>query len=109
MRRRASSNDWPFPFPAPGRPKRRSLPSRTESRWPFAGMETIDDHPVPPRFVRAAIPADEFKQRVGAFADDVGLISVDDPAIAHELDEIRWVYPHAKTLVCLIARENRSS
>ena len=106
MRQRASSNDWPFPFPAPGRPKRRALPSRTESRWPFAGMEAIDDHPVAPRFVRAPIPADEFKQRVAAFADDVGLISVNDPAIAHERDEVRWVYPHAKTLVCLIAREN---
>jgi len=69
-------------------------------------MDAVDDHRVEPRWVRAPISAAEFVERVAGFADDVGLVSVDDPAIAHELDEIRWVYPHAKTLVCLIAREN---
>lgn len=48
-------------------------------------------------------------QRVGAFADDVGLISIDAPAIGHERDEILYVYPHARTLVCLIAEENRAA
>jgi ferredoxin len=67
------------------------------------------DRPVPPRHVRAPVSAAEFKQTVAAFADDVGLVAVEHPALAHELDEIRWVYPHAKTLVCLIAEENKAA
>lgn len=103
---RNSSQDRPFPFPAPGRPKARALPSRAESCWPFVDMDALDPVTVTPRWVRAPIAAADFKQRIAGIADDVGLISVDDPAIAHELQEVLWVYPHAKTLVCLIAKEN---
>jgi NAD-dependent dihydropyrimidine dehydrogenase PreA subunit len=103
---RNSSKDWPFPFPAPGRPRPRALPSRTESRWPFVDMDALDDRQIAPRAVRAPISAEAFKRHVATFADDVGLIPVDDPAIAHELQEIRYVYPHARTLVCLIGEEN---
>jgi epoxyqueuosine reductase QueG len=106
---RNSSADRAFPFPAPGRPKARRLPSRTESLWPFVDMAALDPTPVASRFVPAPVSAEEFKRRVATIADDVGLVSIDDPAIAHELDEIRWVYPHTKTLVCLIAEENRAA
>ena len=103
---RGSSKDHSFPFAAPGRPKTRALPSRSESRWPFVDMDAVDDVRVKPRWVRSPLSSAEFKRHVGGFADDVGLVSIDDPAIAHEVDEVRWVYPHAKTLVCLIGREN---
>jgi epoxyqueuosine reductase QueG/putative sterol carrier protein len=103
---RNSSADYAFPFPAPGRAKRRSLPSRTESRWPFGDMAAVDGVPVEPRAVASPVSAAEFIAHVGGFADDVGIISVDDPAIAHELAEVRWVYPDARSLVCLIGREN---
>lgn len=106
---RNSSRDWAFPFPAPGRPKPRALPSNTESRWPFVDMQALDDVQVEPRHVRAPVSAEEFKRQVATFADDVGLISIDDPAIAHERDEILYIYPHAKTLVCLIGKENRAA
>ena len=106
---RTSAADWSFPFPAPGRPKTKALPARTEARWPFAAMGALDDTTIQARWVRAPISATDFKARVGEFADDVGLVRVDDPALAHELDEIRWVYPHARTLVCLIAEENKAA
>jgi ferredoxin len=106
---RSSAADWAFPFPAPGRPKTKALPARTEARWPFTRMDALDDTVIEARWVRSPISAADFKARVAEFADDVGLVRVDDPALAHELDEIRWVYPHARTLVCLIAEENKAA
>lgn len=41
--------------------------------------------------------------------DDVGVVSVHDPALAHEFAEIRYVYPHAQSLICLIAEENKAA
>jgi hypothetical protein len=43
------------------------------------------------------------------FADDVGVIPVDHPALAHELDEIRYVYPHARSLIVLVGEQNKAS
>lgn len=106
---RNSSQDWKFPFPAPGRPKPLKLPRRTEARWPFVDIDAIDHHPIAPRHVLSPISAEKFKQQIATFADDVGIISVDDPAIAHERDEILYIYPHAKTLVCLIGKENQAA
>jgi len=44
--------------------------------------------------VRAPVALDEFKRRVGEWCDDVGVISIDDPALAHERDEISTSIPH---------------
>ena len=106
---RNSAAHWSFPFAAPGRPRPHALPSRSEARWPFTGMAALGAHEIEPRFVRPPISAAEFTTRIAEFADDVGLVRVDDPALAHEVDEIRWVYPHARTLVCLIAKENKAA
>ncbi len=107
--RPGSSADWPFPFPAPGQPKARSVPPRTAFRYPYSDLRDADSPPVAPRRVPSPIGPDDFKARLAGFCDDVGLISIDDPAIAHERDEVLWVYPHAKTLVCLIGAENRAA
>jgi len=55
------------------------------------------------------ISAETFKREVleAADCDDIGIISIDDPALAHERDEILYVYPHARSLVCMIAEENK--
>ena len=106
-RRPPSASDWPFPFPAPGRPRPTApdaVPPGIAHRWPF---RRIDSPPLPNRGVPAPIPLEEFKAEVREWADDVGVISIDDPAIAHERDEIRYVYPHARSLVCLIGEENK--
>lgn len=105
---RNSSADWSFPFPAPGRPRPRSLPARTSRRWPFADPGDLDPSRIPARPVRAPISASELKRRISEFADDVGLVHVDHPALAHEREEIRWVFPHARTLVVLVSEENRA-
>src|SRR5215467_2689125 len=108
-RRPPSAADWAFPFPAPGRPRRAdadAVPPGTAHRWPF---RRIDSAPVPNRRVAAPLSLAEFKARVGEWADDVGVISIDDPAIAHERDEVLWVYPHARSLVCLIGEENKAA
>ena len=104
--RHNSHTDWEFPFPAPGRQRRErsSLQPRTAYRWPYRPLE--DDVP-PARGVRAPIGLAEFKETISGWADDVGVISIDDPAIAHEVAELRWVYPHARSLVCLIVEENK--
>jgi epoxyqueuosine reductase QueG len=100
--------DWEFPFPAPGRRRADAapLPPRTAYRWPF---RRLDAEPLPCRGVRAPVDLAAFKRGVIEWSgcDDVGVISVDDPALGHEVEEIRWVYPHARTLVCLIAEENK--
>lgn len=106
---RKSSKDFAFPFPQPGRPKQKALPSRTESRWPFGGMERFGEVDVEPRWVQSSESVEAFKAHVAGFADDVGIISIDDPAIAHERDEVLWVYPDAKSLICLVGRENTAA
>jgi epoxyqueuosine reductase QueG/putative sterol carrier protein len=101
--------EWGFPFPQPGRARRDEpgrLPPRTAYRWPF---RPIDAAVLPSRGVASPVSLADFKRAVGAWADDVGVISIDDPAIAHEIDEIRYVYPHARSLVCLIGEENKPS
>ncbi len=106
---RNSSKDYAFPFPASGRPKQRALPARTESRWPFVDMDAVDDVHVEPRSIRSPVSVQEFEAHVSGFVDDVGVISLDDPAVAHEFDEVRWIYPDAKSLVCVIGRENSAA
>lgn len=104
-----SHADWAFPFAAPGKPSRDEegrLPARTAYAWPF---RQIDAAALPSRGVASPVPLAEFKATVAGWADDVGVISIDDPAIAHEVDEIRYVYPHARSLVCLIGEENKPS
>jgi len=104
-----SSADWDFPFPSPGRPKARRVAPRTASRWPFTDLGALDGTRIPQRAVPSSIGAEELLARLRPLADDVGLVHVDDPAVAHERDEILYVYPHARTLVCLVARENKAA
>ena len=97
---RNSNSDWDFPFPLPGRWKgKKRIPANTERRTPWVDVDAIDATRIAPRYVKSPVPLEEVKRRVRAFADDVGVISIDDPAIAHERDEIRYVYPHARSLV----------
>ena len=108
-RRPPTASDWPFPFPAPGRPRAAradSVPPATAYRWPF---HDLDPSAFPARAVAAPLSLDDFKARLREWADDVGVISIDDPAIAHERDEVLWVYPHARSLICLIGEENRAA
>src|SRR5713101_6081437 len=89
--RHAAHSSWKFPFSAPGRPGRTNLgvPGRlTEYRWPFRRLE---HQTIPNRGVESPIELEEFKQTLLEFCDDVGVISIDDPAIAHERDEILYV------------------
>ncbi len=72
-------------------------------------MDVIDDTHVEPRAIPSPVSVEAFKAHVAGFADDVGIISIDDPALAHERDEVRWVYPDATSLVCLIGRENTAA
>jgi ferredoxin/putative sterol carrier protein len=104
-----AATDWPFPFPAPGRPR----PARadgvapgTAHRWPYRPLPPSS---VPNRGVTAPIPLAEFKRTVATWADDVGVVSIDDPAIAHEREEILYVYPHTRSLVCLIGEQNKAA
>jgi Fe-S-cluster-containing hydrogenase component 2 len=107
---RNSNADWPFPFPSPGRWQgKKRLAANTERRQPWVDVDAYDATKIPPRFVRAPVRAAAVKEHLLTFADDVGLVSVDHPALAHELDEIRYVYPHARTLIVLIAESNRAS
>ncbi len=108
-RRPRAAADWPFPFPPPGKPRTSApdaVPPGTAYRWPY---RAIDDPPLPSRGVPAPVTLAEFKREVATWADDVGVISIDDPAIAHERDEVLWVYPHARSLVCLIGEENKAA
>ncbi|MCI0344904.1 MAG: hypothetical protein L0221_05585, partial [Chloroflexi bacterium] len=108
-RRPPAATDWPFPFPAPGKPrapKPDGVPPGTAHRWPF---RRLDSTPLPNRGVPAPIGLDELKTRILEWADDVGVISIDDPAIAHERDEILYVYPHARSLICMIGEENKAA
>ncbi len=108
-RRPPAATDWPFPFPAPGKPRPTppdTVPPGTAHRWPFRRLESST---LPNRGLPAPISLDQFKGRVREWADDVGVISIDDPAIAHERDEVLYVYPHARSLVCLIGEENKAA
>jgi epoxyqueuosine reductase QueG/putative sterol carrier protein len=101
--------DWPFPFPAPGKHRREppgAVPPATAYRWPF---RPLDGSAAPSRAVAAPIALADFTREVAGWADDVGVVSIDDPALAHERDEILYVYPHTRSLVCLIGEENRAA
>jgi epoxyqueuosine reductase QueG/putative sterol carrier protein len=106
---RSAATDWPFPFPAPGRPKALAgdaVAPPTAWRWPF---HPVEGTPLPSRGVRAPVALDEFKRHLAEWCDDVGVISIDDPALAHERDEILYVYPHTRSLVCMIGEENKAA
>jgi ferredoxin len=105
----ASAAAWNFPFPAPGRAQPENpngVQPLTAHRWPFRNLDTPA---LPSRGVAAPIALDEFKRQVASWSDDAGVISIDDPAIAHERAEILYVYPHTRSLVCLIGEENKPS
>jgi len=107
---RNSNADWEFPFALPGRWQgKKKIPANTEKRMPWVDMAAYDATCITPRFVTSPVSLAEFKQHIAGFVDDVGIISIDHPAIAHEFDEIRYVYPHARSLVVLIAEENKPS
>src|SRR5262249_16007525 len=60
----STASDWPFPFPAPGRPRAAgpdTVPPATAYRWPFHDLD-------PNTFAARAVPAplllDDFKARV---------------------------------------------
>ncbi len=110
--RRNAHSDWDFPFPASGRQRSSQgdkLPVRGAYRWPFRPGSPEDV--LPARAVAAPISLARFKRDVREHSgcDDVGVISIDDPALAHEVEEIRYVYPHARSLVCLIVEENKAA
>ena len=104
-----AATDWPFPFPPPGRPKAApadAVQPGTAWRWPFRDVEPSG---VPNRGMPAPVPLAEFEARCREWCDDVGVISIDDPALAHEREEILYVYPHARSLVCMIGEENKAA
>ncbi len=108
--KRHSMHDWKFPFAVPGRweGKKRLAPT-TEMRMPWVDVQAYDATHIEPRFVKSPVSLEQFRARVAEIADDVGIVSVDHPALAHELDEIRYVYPHARSLVVLISEENKAA
>lgn len=104
-----SAADWPFPFPPPGKPRPRAdgdVPPGTAYRWPY---RELPPSTLPSRGVLSPIPLAAFKREVATWADDVGVVSLDHPAIAHEREEVRYVYPHARSLVCVIGEENKAA
>ena len=108
--RRHSNADWPFPFPTPGRWQgKKKIPANTERRQPWVDVDAVDPNRIAPRFVRSPVPLADFVAHVKTFADDAGVISIDHPALAHERDEIRYVYPHARSLMVMIGEENKAS
>ncbi len=108
--RRHSNADWDFPFALPGRWQgKKKIPANTERRQPWVDPDAVDPTHIAPRFVRSPVPLAEFVAHVKTIADDVGVISIDHPALAHERDEILYVYPHTRSLVVMIAEENKPS
>ena len=110
--RRNSNADWPFPFPNPGRwSGKKKLPANSERRQPWVDVDAVDPTKIAPRFVRSPVSLEAFKTHLlhDLAIDDVGVISVTHPALAHELDEIRYVYPHCRSLVVLIGEQNKPS
>lgn len=106
---RNANTDWSFPFASPGRFKPKTILPNTERRMPFGDLQAYDPITIPPRFVPAKGTWEELKATLLEFVDDVGLVSIDDPAIAHEFEEIRYVYPHARSLIVIISEENKPS
>src|SRR3989475_7410930 len=105
----SSATQWPFPFPQPGRtrhPAPGAVPPASAYRWPFRPLEPSA---IPSRGMPAPVGLAEFKLRAAEWCDDVGIISIDDPAIAHEREEVLWVYPHARSLVCMIGEQNKAA
>src|SRR5262245_52573400 len=89
--RRNSNADWAFPFALPGRWQgKKKIPANTERRQPWVDPDAVDPTHIPPRFVRSPVPLAEFVAHVKTIADDVGVVSIDHPALAHERDEIRY-------------------
>ena len=94
---RPAAVDWPFPFPPPGKTRApgetADVPALPAHRWPY---RPLADDPITPRAVRSPVGLTALKATIAAWADDVGVVSIDDPALAHERAEIRYVYPHAR-------------
>lgn len=110
--RRNANADWPFPFANPGRwSGKKKLPANSERRQPWVDLDAIDPTRIPARSVRAPLSLAAFKQHLREVigVDDVGVISIDHPALAHEVDEIRYVYPHCRSLVVMIGEENQAA
>ncbi|MFT4569657.1 MAG: epoxyqueuosine reductase QueG/putative sterol carrier protein [Hyphomicrobiaceae bacterium] len=106
---RNSNTDWDFPFSSPGRFKQKGIKPNSERRMPFGDMQAYDNVTIEPRFVASPVGWDTLKASLLEFVDDVGLVSIDHPALAHEVDEIRYVYPHARSLIVMIGEENKPS
>src|SRR5437867_3735898 len=108
--RRHSNADWEFPFALPGRWQgKKKIPANTERRQPWVDPDAVDPTRIAPRFVRSPVSLAEFVAHVKTIADDVGVVSIDHPALAHEREEILYVYPHTRSLVVMIAEENKPS
>ena len=50
----------------------------------------LADDPIVPRGVRAPVSLEELKRVIAGWSDDVGVISIEDPALDHERAEIRY-------------------
>ena len=98
---RNSNSDWDFPFPLPGRWKgKKRIPANTERRTPWVDVDAVDATRIAPRYVKSPVPLEELKRRVRAFADDVGVdLDRRSRRSRTSVDEIRYVYPHARSLV----------
>lgn len=78
-------------------------------------MAGLDDHPIAKR-VRARTPAtpptltkDELKAlALECGADDCGIVSLDDPALAEERPHIRRAFPSARIAVSIVRRMHRA-
>lgn len=78
---------------------------------------SLNDHPSVQRVLAAKAPAELEKRAFSAAeirelmlqcgADDVALLSVDDPAIAAQRSEIDRVFPEARTVVSFVCQMNR--
>jgi len=79
-------------------------------------MSDLAGHPTVKRHFAKSVASQTSRRRdtawlrqlcLDAGADDVGFVSIDDPGIAGEREEIRHAFPFARTLVSLVARMNR--
>ncbi len=74
----------------------------------------LDDHPTvqrvrsaPPRSNIGPLDAEWLKELAKKHgAGDAGLVEIDRPALAHEVDEIRKVFPRTQTLLSVCGRMN---